>query len=155
VTLAAADTAQARIIEHVGGKVGHCSAERLLSGPGLVLLYTAMSELAGRGTPTVTPADVTALARQGEPLARDTLQTFFSMLGTVAGNLVLTFGARGGLFIAGGIVPRYVDLLEDSPFLERFRDKGRHRPYMEHVPCYVLTHAHPAFIGLRALLGYR
>lgn len=155
VTLAAANDEESRVIEHVREKFGHCSAERLLSGPGLVHLYTAMSELAGRGTPTVTPADVTALARQGEPLARDTLQMFFAMLGTVAGNLVLTFGARGGVFIAGGIVPRFIDLLERSPFLERLYAKGRYRSYMEQIPSYVLTHPQPAFLGLKALLGYR
>lgn len=155
VTLAASNAQESRVIDQVRDRIGHCSAERLLSGPGLVLLYTVMSELAGRGTPTVTPADVTALARQSEPLARDTLRMFFALLGTVAGNLVLTFGARGGLFIAGGIVPRYTDLLEQSPFLERFHGKGRYRDYMEQVPCYVLTDAQPAFLGLKALLGYR
>ena len=66
---------------------GHCSAERVLSGPGLVNLYVALAELAGRGHPTVNPEDVTNLAKQGEPLARKTLAMFFAMLGTVAANL--------------------------------------------------------------------
>jgi len=65
---------------------GHCSAERVLSGPGLVNLYVTLAELAGRGGPTVTPEDVTNLAKQGEPLARKTLAMFFAMLGTVASN---------------------------------------------------------------------
>jgi hypothetical protein len=65
---------------------GHCSAERVLSGPGLVNLYVALAELAGRGRPTVTPEDVTNLARQGEPLARKTLAMFFAMLGTIDFN---------------------------------------------------------------------
>jgi glucokinase len=155
VTLAAANQKEADAIEQIRKRIGHCSAERVLSGPGLVNLYTALSELAGRGTPTVTPADVTALARQGEPLARDTLNMFFAMLGTVAGNLALTMGARGGVFIAGGIVPRLLDLLEHSPFRERLTAKGRYRSYLEAIPSYVLTHSHPAFVGLRSLLGYR
>ncbi len=90
---------------------GHCSAERVLSGPGLVNLYVALAELAGRGQPTVTPEDVTNLAKQGEPLARKTLGMFFAMLGTVAANLAVTTGARGGIYIAGGIVPRIVEQL--------------------------------------------
>ena len=71
-------------------------------------LYVALAELAGRGRPTVTPEDVTNLARQGEPLARKTLAMFFAMLGTVAANLAVTTGARGGVYIAGGIVPRLI-----------------------------------------------
>jgi glucokinase len=78
---------------------GHCSAERVLSGPGLVNLYVALAELAGRGQPTVKPEDVTHLAKQGEPLARKTLNMFCAMLGTVAGDLAVTTGARGGVYI--------------------------------------------------------
>ena len=155
VTLPAANAEEAAAIEQIRKHIGHCSAERVLSGPGLVRLYCALSELAGRGTPTVTPADVTALARQGEPLAHKTLDMFFAFLGTVAGDLVLTIGARGGVFIAGGIVPKLLDLLEQSPFLERLTAKGRYSKYVEAVPCYVLTHANPAFPGLKSLLGYR
>ncbi len=95
---------------------GHCSAERVLSGPGLVNLYVALAELAGRGQPTVTPEDVTNLAKQGEPLARKTLGMFFAMLGTVAGDLAVTTGARGGVYIAGGIVPRVVEQFASRSF---------------------------------------
>jgi glucokinase len=134
---------------------GHCSAERVLSGPGLVNLYVALAELAGRGRPTVNPEDVTNLAKQGEPLARRTLGMFFAMLGTVAANLALTTGARGGIYIAGGIVPRLVEQLRKSEFRERFEAKGRYRPYLAAIPTYVVTAPLPAFRGLRYLLGYR
>jgi glucokinase len=134
---------------------GHCSAERVLSGPGLVHLYVALAELAGRGRPTVNPEDVTNLAKQGEPLARRTLGMFFAMLGTVAANLALTTGARGGIYIAGGIVPRLVEQLRKSEFRERFEAKGRYRPYLAAIPTYVVTAPLPAFRGLRYLLGYR
>jgi glucokinase len=134
---------------------GHCSAERVLSGPGLVNLYVTLAELAGRGRPTVTPEDVTHLAKQGEPLARKTLAMFFSMLATVAANLALTAGARGGVYIAGGIVPRLVDALRKSEFRARFEAKGRYRPYLAAIPTHVITAPLPAFRGLRYLLGYR
>ena len=134
---------------------GHCSAERVLSGPGLVNLYVTLSERAGRGHPTVTPQDVTNLAKQGEPLARKTLAMFFAMLGTVASNLALTTGARGGVYIAGGIVPRIVDQLGKSEFRARFEQKGRYREYLAAIPTYAITAPLPAFRGLKYLLGYR
>lgn len=133
----------------------HCSAERVLSGPGLVNLYVALAEIAGRGSPTVTPEDVTNLAKQGEPLARKTLAMFFAMLGTAAANLAVTTGARGGVYIAGGIVPRLVEQLRQSKFRERFEDKGRYRRYLAAIPTHVITTPLPAFRGLRYLLGYR
>ena len=134
---------------------GHCSAERVLSGPGLVNLYVALAELVGRGQPTVMPEDVTNLAKQGEPLARKTLAMFFTMLGTVAANLALVTGARGGIYIAGGIVPRLVDELQKSEFRVRFEAKGRYRDYLAAIPTFVITAPLPAFRGLRYLLGYR
>jgi len=134
---------------------GHCSAERVLSGPGLVNLYVALAELAGRGRPTVTPEDVTNLAKQSEPLARKTLAMFFAMLGTVASNLAVTTGARGGVYVAGGIVPRLVEQLGKSEFRARFEAKGRYRQYLAAIPTHVVTAPLPAFRGLKYLLGYR
>jgi glucokinase len=98
---------------------------------------------------------VTALASQGEPLAGKALGMFFAMLGTVAGDLALTTGARGGVFIAGGIVPRVLDAFLESDFRERFESKGRYRDYMAGISTHVITARHPAFPGLRSLLGHR
>jgi glucokinase len=134
---------------------GHCSAERVLSGPGLVNLYVTLAELAGRGKPKVTPEDVTNLARQSEPLARKTLGMFFALLGTVAADLAVTTGARGGIYIAGGIVPRLAAELQKSEFRKRFEAKGRYRDYIAAIPTYLITTPTPAFLGLRYLLGYR
>jgi glucokinase len=143
------------VIAIVRERFGHCSAERVLSGPGLVNLYVALAELAGRGQPTVKPEDVTNLAKQGEPLARKTLAMFCAMLGTVAGDLAATTGARGGVYIAGGIVPRVLDLFRKSEFRARFEAKGRYRNYLAAIPTHVITAPLPAFRGLRYLLGYR
>lgn len=146
------DEVIARLRERYGG---HCSAERVLSGPGLVNLYVTLAEIAGRGQPTVTPEDVTNLAKQGEPLARKTVGMFFAMLGTAAANLAVTTGALGGVYIAGGIVPRLVEPLRKSEFRARFENKGRYRHYLAAIPTHVITTPLPAFRGLKYLLGYR
>lgn len=155
VTLPASDSMEAAVIDMIRKETGHCSAERVLSGPGLVRLYLTLASMAGRESSGVTPADVTALAAQGEPLARQTLDMFFSFLGNVAGNLALTLGARGGVYVAGGIVQRVVDAAANSSFRERFVAKGRYRDYLDTIPTYVITDKIPAFKGLRSLLGYR
>lgn len=155
VSLPALTSEEQNVIALLRERFGHCSAERVLSGQGLVNLYVALAELAGRGQPTVTPEDVTRLASQREPLARKTLQMFFAMLGTVAGDVALTTGARGGVYIAGGIVPRIIDVLAQSEFRARFEAKGRYRDYLAAIPTYVITTALPAFRGLKYLLGYR
>lgn len=154
-TLAAADEEEAAVIELIRDEYGHCSIERALSGPGLVNLYQALGRRVGGGSPVVTPQDVTALAEQGEPIARRTREMFFAMLGTAAGNLALTVGALGGIYIAGGIVPKFIDALTASDFRSRFEAKGRYRAYMARIPTYVIIDPLPAFIGLRRLLGYR
>jgi glucokinase len=155
VTLAASTREEAAVIELIRDEMGHCSAERALSGPGLVHLYMALGKTVGREIVEIAPEDVTALARKGEPLASRTLAMFFALLGTVAADLALTVGAGGGVFIGGGIVPKLVDAFKTSPFRERFVAKGRYRDYLERIPTYVITAPLPAFRGLRTLLGYR
>ena len=104
---------------------GHCSAERVLSGPGLVNLYVALAELAGRGRADGQRRKTSPISRrQGEPLARKTLGMFFAMLGTVAANLAVTTGARGGVYIAGGIVPRLVEQLRQVGVSRALRSQG-------------------------------
>jgi glucokinase len=154
VTLPAANAEEAAVIDVVRERFGHCSAERILSGPGLVNLYHVLSELAGRGIPTVEPDDVTSLAARREPLATKTLEMFFSFLGTCAADLAVTLGARGGIYIAGGIVPRIIDTLKQSKFRERFETKGRYHSYMAGIPTYAIVEPVPAFRGLRRVLGF-
>lgn len=156
-TLPATTREEADVIAQIRDRYdGHCSAERVLSGPGLVNLYVALAELAGGGPPPLlTPADVTTRAKQGEPLAVKAQSMFFAFLGMVAGDLALTTGARGGVFIAGGIVPLLLDELAKSEFRARFEAKGRYASYLGAIPTHVITAPLPAFLGLRYLLGYR
>ncbi|HIJ64258.1 MAG TPA: glucokinase [Rhodospirillaceae bacterium] len=153
ITMAAADEREAKVIAWLRGRRGHVSAERVLSGPGLVNLYTALRGLLGLDEEALTPAQVTDMAAKGDPLAREAMAMFFAMLGTVAGNLALTLGAKGGVVIAGGIVPRHLPAFLASDFRQRFEDKGRFRSWLEPIPVHVATHPFPAFLGLANFLN--
>lgn len=154
VTMAAADDHEAAILAFLRHRFDHVSAERVLSGPGLVNLYEAICHLRGRTAAYTTPAAISQRGLDGAcPLCAETLETFFRMLGTVAGNLALSLGARGGVYIAGGILPRMSDALAGSGFRARFEDKGRFRPYLEPIPAWLIVHPQPAFIGLAGLCG--
>lgn len=149
VTLAAANEQQARLIADLRRKYGHVSAERVLSGAGLVDLHRWC---AGDPDLSLSPPEVTEHALAGDdPHAAEALALFFDMLGTVAGDLALTLGARGGIYLTGGILPRLREPLLASRFREFFVDKGRFRSYLEAVPTRLIVHPFPAFKGLSGI----
>lgn len=153
-TMAACDDREAEVLAALRARFGHVSAERVLSGPGLVALYAALAEVNGdllREPPEA--AEITAAGMAGsDALAVETLDLFCALLGAVAGNLALTLGAAGGVLVAGGIAPRLGERFARSPFRARFEDKGRLRPYLEKIPTAVITHPLPAFLGLMQAL---
>jgi glucokinase len=153
VNLAASTPREDAVVEWLRGRFGHVSAERALSGQGLENLYRAIAALDGAA---VSARDATAITQQGVagtcPVSRAALDMFCAMLGTFAGNAALSLGARGGVFIAGGIAPRILDYLLKSELRARFDAKGRLRAYMEAIPLNVIVHADYAFIGLKALI---
>jgi len=153
VSVPAMSSIETELIRDHGESNGHCSAETLLSGPGLVRIYATLSRLHGGATDELTPAAISDAAIAGDELAGQTCDVFFAILGTIAGNLALTVGARGGVFIAGGIVPRMLERFERSAFRERFVAKGRYRAYLDAVPTAVITRPNPAFVGLAAVLA--
>ncbi len=133
---------------------GHVSVERALSGGGLRNLYLASAVLAGAKVESRTAAQITEGAFNGTcPMCRDAVDAFCAFLGAVAGDIALTFGARGGVFIGGGIVPRFVDYLARSAFRAQFEAKGRLQPYVSRVPTRVIMHPNPAFPGLMSLVN--
>jgi glucokinase len=153
VTMAPADTRQAAVLDLMRPRFDHVSAERCLSGPGLVNLYNALCELSGEPASPLTAAQITnPRAEQDEPRAREATAMFCAMLGTIAGNLALTIGARGGIYIAGGIVPKLGAAFAQSDFRSRFEAKGRFRGYLAAIPTYVITHPEPALLGMARLV---
>jgi glucokinase len=153
VTLPALDSREASIIDILRRQYAHVSAEIVLSGPGLVNLYDSLCELAGKPATPVTPEHITNLYPGCDPLCREAVAIFCAMLGTFAGDVTLTFGARGGVYIMGGIVPKISEIFRHSAFRERFEFKGRYRQYLSAVPTYVVAHPFPAFPGLKTLFG--
>ncbi|MGH6947783.1 MAG: glucokinase, partial [Kiloniellales bacterium] len=152
VTLPATDAEEDAVIARLRERFGHVSAERVLCGPGLRTLYEALGAIEGIGTPYETPAEIAEAAISGsDRLSHTALQLFCAFLGTVAGDLALTFGARGGVYIGGGIAPRIVDFLAQSAFRQRFEAKGRFGRQLSQIATLVIMHEEPAFLGLARL----
>lgn len=153
VTMAPASARESTVLELMRKRYDHVSAERLLSGPGLVNLYSALCELNGKAAAPFQPAQITSpLFWEEDPRTREATELFCTMLGTMAGNLALTLGARGGIYIAGGIVPRLGEYFAQSGFRERFEAMGRFRSYLAAIPTYVIVRPLPALLGAAALL---
>src|SRR5262245_19925451 len=132
---------------------GRVSAERALSGPGLQNLYRTIVELDHANVPVRSAAEITAAAVAATCLvSKAALDMFCAMLGSFAGDLALLFRARGGVYLAGGIVPRMADYVAQSEFRTRFEAKGRMRHYVEAIPTSIILHRDPAFLGLLAIL---
>ncbi len=145
-----------RIVHHLRKRFGHVSAERVISGSGLENIYQAIAALEGLEVSPRNAAEITKHALSGEcQLSRQSLQAFCAFLGSFAGNVALTLGARGGVYIAGGISPRILDFLIRSEFRKRFEAKGRFRGYLEAIPSYVITHPAAALVGLKSLVECR
>lgn len=136
------------LLQRLRREYGHVSAERLLSGSGLELIYSAMAG-ASPGA-----AAITARAQGGsDAAAMRAVDCFCGILGSVAANVALTLGATGGMYIGGGIVPRFGALFAQSPFRARFEGKGRLSAYVKRIPTYLITEKYPAFLGVSAMLS--
>ena len=148
VTLAASDAREAAIIAWLAQRHPHVSAERVLSGPGLVTLYEAEASVTGQTVPALSAAEISQRALDGSSaLCASTVDTFCALLGTVAADLALTLGARGGIYIGGGIVPKLGAYFARSPFRQRFERKGRFSDYLAQIPTWVIHAPYPGLTG--------
>jgi len=153
VTMSPATAQESAILDLMRKRYDHVSAERLLSGPGLVNLYNTLCELAGTPAAPYTPDQITSPRTwTTDPHTREATTIFCAMLGTVAGNLALTLGARGGIYIAGGIVPKLGAIFAQSEFRSRFESKGRMHGYLAAIPTYVIVRPYPGLLGAASLL---
>lgn len=159
VTLPATTARERTVMDGLIRRYGHASAERVCCGQGLVDTCAILCEadcVTVQGLDSASAVSEAAL-KAGHPQALETLNIFCAMLGSVAGNLALTLGARGGVYVGGGIVPRLGAWFDASPFRERFDNKGRFTGLLQGMPVWVITSAQsPALLGAaRALDGHR
>lgn len=151
-TLAAGDDFEAEVLRAARRHHAHVSAERLLSGIGLPTLHRAVADVLGQ--PAAAPLAAEQVVERGrdggDAVCARSLDTFCALLGSFAGNVALTLGTRGGIFIGGGIVPRIADRFFASTFRTRFESKGRMTPYLQAIPTALITDTLVALTGAAA-----
>jgi glucokinase len=153
-TFAPADEREDLVLQYARKKWSHVSFERVSAGPGIEVVYRALAARDRKRVPTnFDTSEVVKRALEGEPLAAESVDVFCGILGTFAGNIAVTLGALGGIYIGGGVVPRLGEFFERSSFRERFEAKGRFEAYLQSVPTYVITAEYPAFLGVSAILA--
>jgi glucokinase len=154
VNFAPSDEREFAILQYAWREWKHVSNERLISGPGIELIYRALAQRNGVDAPPRSTADIVASALDAhDPLCLEVLETFAGMLGSAAANLAVTLGAFGGMFIGGGIVPRMGAWFAQSPFRARFEAKGRFTDYIAQIPTYIIMTPNPALYGVSAILS--
>ena len=154
VTLSATDDTEDKIVARLRDRCGYVSAETILSGRGLVHLAQAMDPHAPSHTPWQTPHALVAAAKAAspDPQAVAVLDRFCALLGTFAGDVALTQGARGGVYLTGGVLPAIIETLRHSAFAARFTDRPVVKAYLDAIPVWLVIHPLPAFLGLQFLL---
>ncbi|UCG84791.1 MAG: glucokinase [Gemmatimonadota bacterium] len=153
VTLPAFDDFEAGVLRFFRRDWRHVSAERVLSGPGLVNLYRALAPVEGRPSERLSPATITRRALSGTcPACAHAVDMFCEMLGTVTSDLALSLGARGGVYLGGGVISKMGSAFKGRLFRRRFENKGRFSDYLRLIPTYLITRPLPAFLGLSYLL---
>ncbi|SEJ25617.1 glucokinase [Frateuria terrea] len=152
IALAPGNEREIEILRLFARERSHVSFEYALSGPGLRNLYRAICTL--RDVPAVLrePNAIThAALMRSDPSAVEALEVFCGLLGSFAADLVLLYGARGGVFLAGGILPQIRQALLASSFRERFFNKGVMRPFLQQVPVRLMEHGQHGVIGAAGL----
>jgi glucokinase len=143
------------ILERLSAQFGRVSNERLISGPGLVNVHRALSEIAGEDPGPMQPSGITALAAQGDARCLRAIDIYCAVFGAIAGDLVLALGAWDGVFLSGGLVPKMLTSLQHSGFRQRFEHKGRFSPAMARVPTVAVLHPQPGLLGAAAFARER
>lgn len=145
------DATEAALLAWLQARQGAVSSEDFLSGIGLVTLHDGLAELRGVALPRRDGAEISAAAASGCPVAREAVAVFGQALGGFCGDVALTLGARGGVFLAGGVAQGMAGALPRAGFLERFQDRPRMRAYLARIPVRMIRHPQPGLLGLARL----
>lgn len=147
ISFAPVDAVEIEILRVLARRFGRVSIERLLSGPGLENLRLALAEIEGRPAEDARSEDIVKAAEAGDALSLSALERFCAIYGSVAGDFALMYGARGGVYLGGGIAPGIAGHLERSGFRQRFEDKGRFAGYMAAIPTCIIMNTYAALVG--------
>jgi glucokinase len=147
-TLAVSTELEMAIVRQMQRELAHVSVEHALSGPGLMNLYRALCAIEGEPPVLTTPDAITAAAMSNQDvLARQSLEVFCGLLGSTIGDMALQYGAHGGVYLAGGILPQIREFLLSSTFVARYLNKGPMREALERIPVKVVEHGQLGVIG--------
>lgn len=152
IAFAPCDDEEMEVLRVMRRQFARVSVERILSGPGLASLHQALAVVDGRMQEPLEAAEITRRARAGDESCLRTTKRFCAILGSVAGDYALAYGARGGVCIAGGVAEKMADLIAASDFRRRFEDKGRFTGYAQAIPTWLLNSTDAALIGAAAAL---
>ena len=147
VDLPMSNPREVQLWQYIHNEIGHVSAETILSGSGLPRVYRAICAVDGHTPVLDSDRAITAAALAGDPLALQVLEQFSCWLGRVAGNNVLTIGGRGGVYIVGGVIPRFADIFLASGFARSFADKGCMSDYFKGIPVWLVTAPYSGLMG--------
>jgi glucokinase len=147
IGFAPANEKEIAVLRILTRRFGRVSVERILSGPGIENVFAALHEIIGSKPPQWEASVIAEQAQAGEPIAADTVAMFCGVYGAVAGDIALAHGARGGVFIAGGIAQKMKDVLSASEFRARFESKGRLSHFVQAIPTRIILDNNATFIG--------
>jgi len=148
VGFAPANQKQQQVLALLQSKFDRVSIERVISGPGIENIYSALQQLAGKNSATPSAAEIfDQHINDNHKIATDAVGMFFEVLGQAAGDFGLSIAAHDGIYLAGGIAQRYPTLLENSAFRNAFEAKGRYRDLMKSIPTVLITHPQPGLLG--------
>lgn len=145
---------EAYVLKFLANELGHVSAERLLSGQGIANIYRALAAKSDMAEKALEPAQVTEKALANScPVCKASLDMFCEAIGSFAGNLALNLNTTSGVYIAGGVVPRFIEYVLNSSFRKRFDAKGRFEALNKNIPVYIVTEEQPGLLGAAAYLA--
>jgi len=142
------------ILKFLLTKYDRVSNERLISGMGIENIYQAMTSMQGAEETLSAPEISRAAVNKTDPMSEQVLEQFCAIVGSYAGDVALTIGAKGGVYITGGIIPRFIEFFKNSEFRQRFEDKARLGGFVEPIPTYVVISEQPGLLGSAAVLNH-
>lgn len=154
VSFAPNSQAEINVLTFLENELGHVSAERLLSGQGIANIYRALADQQTQAPKQLEPAEITAKAISGDcDICKQTLDIFCHAMGSFAGNLALNLNTQSGVYIAGGVIPRFIDYIKQSGFRACFENKGRFKTLNQKIPVFIVTENQPGLLGAAAYLA--